>query len=337
MKLIITVDTEADNQWNYNGRVSLENLKHLTRFQDLCDRYAFRPTYLIACEVLQDDRALLLLRQWRQEGRAEIGAHLEPWTTPPFLKEEEQDRAMQAFPSELPEPWFGRKLETLTSRIEGVLGEAPRSFRAARWGLCGSMVRALAACGYLADCSVTPKISWSGEQGLPGGVGGPDYRLAPLRPYPLSAEDVCRPGDSAVLEVPPTVIYTGPLGHENRALARRFSRLPESLLKRLLNRFVFRQRWLRISRSSGLGDWRCILLAAQRDGLDALQFMIHSSELMAGGSPLSRTEEDAGRVWVKFEEMLRFFREKHLAGCTLLEYRNERIAGSAGREAMERP
>ena len=160
MKLIITVDTEADNQWAYDGRISLENLQCLPRFQDLCESYHFRPTYLMACEVLQDDRALSRLRQWQQEGRAEIGAHLEPWTTPPFMEAEEKDRAMQAFPSELPEPWFARKLETLTAGIERALGDAPRSFRAARWGLCGPMVRSLAACGYLVDCSVTPKTSW---------------------------------------------------------------------------------------------------------------------------------------------------------------------------------
>lgn len=337
MNLIITVDTEADSQWDYDGRVTLDNLSSLPRFQGLCERHGFRPTYLLACEVLQAGDAVALLRQWRREGRAEIGAHLEPWTTPPFLPEEAADRSMQAFPSELPEPWFRRKLETLTSGIETALGGAPRSFRAARWGLCGSMVSALADCGYLVDCSVTPATSWSREKGLHGGAGGPDYRLAPLQPYPLGFNDVCRPGESSVLEVPPTILYTGCLGRSDSPMARRFSALPETLAKRILNRLAFRKRWLRISRTSGLRDWLDILRAARRDGLDALHFMIHSSELTAGTSPLTRTEEEAGLAWAALEEMLRFFRQKGLAGCTLLEYRNGRIAGPAGRQAQERP
>jgi len=337
MKLIITVDTEADSQWDFDGTISLENLACLPRFQDLCERHGFRPTYLAACEVLQDVEALRCLRQWQLEGRAEIGAHLEPWTTPPFLPAEGKDSAMQAFPSELPAPWFARKLETLTSRLEKAIGTAPRSFRAARWGLNGSMVRALEACGYLVDCSVTPGISWHRERGLTGGTGGPDFRSAPLRPYPLSVDNVCCPGDTDILEVPPTILCTGALSHGDSPLARRFSRLSDSLLKRLLNRLVFRRRWLRISRTSGLRDWGQILLAARRDGLDLLQFMIHSSELMAGTSPLTRSEEETGVVWAKLEEMLRFFGEEELSGCTLLEYRKEGEVCSAGRRTEERP
>jgi hypothetical protein len=102
MKLIVTVDTEADNQWDYHGTVSLANLSRLARFQALCERFGFVATYLLASEVLQDRGAVRRLRRWQDEGRAEVGAHLEPWTTPPLMALEKDNPALQIFPSALP-------------------------------------------------------------------------------------------------------------------------------------------------------------------------------------------------------------------------------------------
>jgi hypothetical protein len=325
MKLIVTVDTEADNQWAYDGRISLENLQCLPRFQALCEGHGFVPTYLIACEVLEDKAFVGHLRDWRQSGGAEIGAHLQPWTTPPYMAEEERDRAMQAFPSELPASWFVRKLSYLTERIAEAIGESPRSFRAARWGFNGSMVRALAEKGYVVDCSVTPKISWKSQRGLTGGIGGPDYRRAPLEPFELSTEDVCRPGRSGLLEVPVTVIYTGAWIRERGPLSSWFTRLPEGPVKQVLDRLVFRRKWLRISRASRAGDWEKIHDAASRNGLDVLEFMIHSSELMAGGSPLSRNAGDAEFIYESLEEMFRCFKGRGTTGCTLSQYASNQM------------
>jgi hypothetical protein len=320
MKLIVTVDTEADNQWAYDGRISLENLRCLPRFQALCEMHGFVPTYLLACEVLEDRAFVGHLRQWRKGGRAEIGAHLQPWTTPPYMAEEERDRAMQAFPSELPASWFERKLSNLTGRIGDATGESPRSFRAARWGLNGSMVRTLAENGYVVDCSVTPKISWKVQRGMHGGPGGPDYRRAPLEPFELSTKDVCRPGRSGLLEVPVTVIYTGAWIRERGRLSSWFTRLPEGPVRRVLDRLVFGRKWLRIARGSRVTDWEKIHDAAVRNGLDVLEFMIHSSELLAGGSPLSRNADDAAFVYESLEEMFRCLKVRGTTGCTLSQY-----------------
>jgi hypothetical protein len=318
MKLIITVDTEGDNQWDYHGTVSLANLNCLPRFQALCERFGFIASYLLASEVLQHREAVKLLRGWQDEERAEVGAHLEPWTTPPFMALERENPALQIFPSLLPDPWFERKLHTLTEGIVESFGRAPRSFRAARWGLSASMVGPLARQGYRVDCSVTPKTSWAGRQN--GSFSeGPDYRLAPARPYRLSGADVCRPGDSELLEIPMTVLYTGPFMDEESSAARWFSRLPETPVKRLLDRAVFRTKWLRISPESRRGDWLAIHRAATRSGLEVLEFMIHSSELSPGGSPLTPTERDTEAVFRCLEEMLGDYRALGVESCTLSE------------------
>jgi hypothetical protein len=316
MKLLVTVDTEADNQWDYHGTVSLANLRCLPRFQALCERFGFIATYLVASEIFLDRVAVKLLKGWQDEGVAEVGAHLEPWTTPPFMALERENPALQIFPSLLPGPWFERKLHTLTEGIEESFGRAPRSFRAARWGLGASMVGTLVRQGYRVDCSVTPKTSWAGTQNGPFSEG-PDYRRAPVKPYRLSGADVCRPGDSELLEVPMTVLYTGPFMDEGSRAARWFSLLPETPVKRILDRAVFRTKWLRISPESRRGDWRAIHRAASRSGLEVLEFMIHSSELMPGGSPLTPTERDAETVFRCLEEMFGDYRALGVESCTL--------------------
>lgn len=73
------------------------------------------------------------------------------------MAEEERDRAMQTFPSELPASWVERKLLNLAARIGDTTGKAPQRFRAVRWAIDGSMVQALADQGDIVDCSVTPE------------------------------------------------------------------------------------------------------------------------------------------------------------------------------------
>ena len=173
--------------------------------------------------------------------------------------------------------------------------------------------------GYIADCSVTPKISWQKMAGLPGGPGGPDFRRAPVVPYRPSAKDISKPGCGRIVEVPMTVLYTGPFVREGSNPARWFSRMGEGILKRILNRFLFRGEWLRIGPHSRSRDWEALHRAAQRNRLDVLEFMIHSSELMPGGSPLVRTEEHAEAVLEKMSAMLEYFRDRGVTGCTLEE------------------
>jgi hypothetical protein len=315
VKLVITVDTEADNQWDFRGVITLENLRCLPRFQALCEQFGFKATYLLAYEILRDKETIRLLRNWQDHSGAEVGAHLEPWTTPPFMAEEKENPARQWFPSLLPGTWFGRKLRTLTEGIAESFGRAPRSFRAARWGLSGAMVGELVRQGYTVDCSVTPKTSWAENSGCT--QEGPDYRLAPARPYQLSVEDVCRSAESGLLEVPMTVLYTGSFIREASQAARWFSLLPATPMKHLLDRAVFRKKWLRISPESRRGDWRVIHRAAVRSGIDVLEFMIHSSELLPGGSPLTPTEREAISVFRSLEEMLGDYRALGLESCTL--------------------
>jgi hypothetical protein len=316
MKFIITVDTEADNQWKRGG-IALKNIDYLPRFQALCQRYDFTPTYLVAYEIASNQKAVSMLKRWYNQGKAEIGAHLHPWTTPPFKSEEE--RKARVFPNELTDEELKLKLKNLTDKITESFGAAPTSFRAGRWGFDRRLVDYLPELGYLVDCSITPKVSWKKFKGAAGGIGGPDFREAPVKPYYISRDNVCRPGDSKLLEVPMTILYTGRLIKEGGKIANWFSVLDESILKRGLNFLFFKRKWLRIFPETSGREWEAIYNSAKRNRLPVLEFMIHSSELMPGGSPYAKNGKDVENIYKNLEIMFAYFKRNNLKGMALSE------------------
>jgi len=283
MRFIITVDTEADNQWKGSSEITLNNLATLPRFQDLCQKYGFVPTYLVTYEVAANESAVNMLKKWQNEGLAEIGAHLHPWTNPPY--ENEQDKQIQRFPSYLPKKVLANKLKSLTEKISSSFGRVPTSFRAGRWGFNGEVLKQIESLGYLVDCSVTPKIDWRR-------LGGPNFKRAPVVPYNPLHEDVRMEGESKVLELPMTILTIG----------------------------IFRKKWLRIFPASTKEDWVSIYARAKKLKLPYLQFMIHSSELMEGGSPVSKTKERTEHVWEQLEIMFAYFKRKDLKPETLTSF-----------------
>jgi hypothetical protein len=84
MKFILTIDTEGDNQWDHGRELTVENINFIPRFQSLCEKYSIKPTYLVTSEICEDGLAREIFTQYIQSEKAEIGAHLHSWTTPPF-------------------------------------------------------------------------------------------------------------------------------------------------------------------------------------------------------------------------------------------------------------
>ncbi len=84
MRIAVTVDTEADGQWGHGRPLTTENVSWWAPFQELCARHGAPPTYLVTSEIVADERAVAFLAPLAGRGAAEVGAHLHPWTTPPF-------------------------------------------------------------------------------------------------------------------------------------------------------------------------------------------------------------------------------------------------------------
>jgi hypothetical protein len=321
MDVIVTVDTEADDQWD-RGKPDLTtaNLAAVPRFQELCDRHGMKPTYLCTWEVVEDER-FASLREYQHHGRAEVGAHLHPWTTPPLDDAEGgfERRTFGMYPSELEPAAFEAKLRALTERIGERAGVAPTSYRAGRWGFRGEHVPVLLSLGYVVDCSVTPLKSWEQTVGL--AAGGPDYRAAPPHPYFLDPDDVCREGSSALLEVPMTILYPRRAMARSARLRRLHERYRRTLAGRVLNK-LFRadMAWFRPYPHMSAADLVGVYRRARKTGLPAVEMMFHSSELMAGGSPYNRDEASVEHLFAKLETVFAKLAADGCRGATLSQF-----------------
>ena len=72
-RLVITIDTEGDNAWARPRVATTRNAEYLPRFQELCDQFGFKPTYLTNYEMAQCRRFQQFGRDVLARGAAEIG------------------------------------------------------------------------------------------------------------------------------------------------------------------------------------------------------------------------------------------------------------------------
>ena len=287
MRIVVTVDTEADDQWRHGAPLTTENVLWWASFQALCERHGVPPTYLVTSEVAADERAVAFLAPLAGREAAEVGAHLHPWTTPPFGDDPglAWNDAAHTYPCHLEEHLLAAKLRTLTGQIEDAFGAAPTSFRAGRFGLDAAGARLLAESGYLVDTSVTPYVSWAANPGRPGWGGGPDFRR--LSPYPFRVDGTGTPG---LVELPVTILPTYAVTRRCRILRERWEARPLRAARR--GSRVWRRPqplWLRPRPEYAADDIAAVLHEAERRHLPFAVAMFHSSELMPGASPYRPT------------------------------------------------
>ncbi len=311
---ISTVDVEGDDVWSWNPEVTTYNAVFLTRFQSLCEDYGLRATYLVNYGMIEDRNCQAFVRDVIRRAAGEIGTHVHPWDSPPF---DGRGRLRDhVYLYELPTEAIYEKLEFLTRRLADVVGHAPISHRAGRWGLDERVVRILIDLGYLVDCSVTPGMSWRRHKGARNGRGGPDYWGFPQRPYFLDSDDIRRAGTSPLLEVPVTVKPNFP-----GALQRFHHAIENNVAGKVLRRVAGRPFSPLYPDGRGVTPLLKVVDWAFEEQLPVLELTLHSSELMPGGSPTFRTEEDIESLYrslrIFFEHVCRL----GAVSMTLGEYR----------------
>ena len=334
-RFIVTVDTEGDNLWSRPRRITTRNAGYLPRFQRLCERYGFKPVYLTNHEMAESDEFADFARDMLARGTGEIGMHLHAWNSPPLDPLTQDDFQYQPYLTEFPESAMREKVRRLTRLLEERFNRKMVSHRGGRWALDGRYVSVLLAEGYRVDCSVTPGIDWRSSPGAIGGGGGPDFRTCPGRPYFLSTEDVATPSAQGLLEVPMTV----------RA-SNDFAWFPwvysVPLVRRVANRVSPAISWLCPAQPTLTGDldrhlevMLAVARAARLDRPPHLEFMLHSSELMPGGSPTFRTGDDIEKL---YEYLERLFADVATwsSGATLAEFCDEYDVAAASAEPAHR-
>jgi len=227
--------------------------------------------------------------------------------------------AFGMYPSELDPSIFSEKLGRLTERIYSRTGIKPRSYRAGRWGFSTEQIPTLLSLGYLVDCSVTPLKSWEHIPGV--AEGGPDFRAAPAAPYFLDLNNVCRSGESQLLEVPVTILFTNANLARSKRLRDLYFRYRRTLPVKAMNRlFRLDPQWFRPYAHMSSERLKSVYEAARHAGLPAVEMMFHSSELMPGGSPYHRDEAAIERLYEKLERVFAHLQDEGCIGMTLTEF-----------------
>lgn len=295
---IITVDTEGDDLWNWKPgqAITTENTKYIPRFQELCEKYGFKPVYLTNYEMAMDSRWVEYSAKKAMEGQCEIGMHLHAWNTPPDYALENRfggNPYITEYPPDVMEQKVVTMMDLLRQRYELPI----LSHRSGRWATNDEYFRILARNGIEIDCSVTPELDLSGIHGCSTNCGN-DYRRTPKTPYKIHSD---------ILEIPMT---TRRVYHFDGVSVR----------NRLRHALLGEETWLRPIRLSEkpmkrLTDW----VIKEGNG-EYLEFMVHSSELMPGGSIFFKDEEAVEQLYAVMESYFAYVRQLSYCGMTLQEY-----------------
>ena len=288
-KLLFTVDVEEDMpDWRITDPVTVENIRSMPRLDAAVRDVGVRPTYLCNYPVMADGEASETMAQLGSREGAEIGTHLHPWNTPPYLGipgEERDERTLPYYMSALGGERFASKLRCLHERIIEVTGTSPVSFRAGRYGISEATMAELIPLGYTVDTSVTPLSEHTAD-------GGPDFRSAPQLPYRPSTSDLCKPGDANILEIPVSVALTRRVP---RSLANAYVRLPSwTRMRGILSSDylgVVDFAWLYPVRF-GLEEMKSAAERLVEMGSPVLNMFLHSSEAHPGVSGRIQTQAD---------------------------------------------
>jgi hypothetical protein len=318
---IITIDTEGDDLWGKPREITTRNADYLPRFQSLCERYGYKPVYLTNYEMAMSDAFVAFGRDALARDACEIGMHLHAWNSPPLAPLTDDDFSHQPYLIEYPDAVMKEKIATMTGILEERFERKMVSHRAGRWGFDGRYAAMLLDAGYRVDCSVTPGVDWRANLGAPAGNGGSDYRAFPDRPYFLRPSDISAPADGGLLEVPMTVRAS--------RLARAAPwvyRIP--LLRSAAHRVAPALGWLcpiPLLEAHNLEAMLGVARAARAEGADCLEFMLHSSELMPGGSPSFPSARDIESLYEHLEMLFEAL-AAWCRGCTLQEFHAELIS-----------
>jgi hypothetical protein len=282
-ELLITIDTEPDlPKRRTPSPGTLHNIPALLTLQDRIPDVKL--TLLVTYSVVTDNQSLRVLERLKREYDCEIGAHLHPEETPPFVRGFPDETSLMRLPFEA----RAEKLRTLTRAISAHF-EPPVSYRAGRWKLSQEDLGLLAEHGYVVDSTVTPYVSWRIEH-------GPDFTVHRRGSY--------QPSGTSLWETPITIGLNRGERYASHPLVRLYLQLcslellglPTPVKQVWDTLRPIRPTWLRPTYSSapemiGLAD---SLLAEEPQ--NPLTMMFHSNELAVGGRPFIRTPEDAERI-----------------------------------------
>lgn len=315
-ELLIVVDTEEEFDWTkpFDRRATAtRSIPAQARAQAVYEEMGVVPTYVITYPVACDPIAVAYLQRLQNEGRAEIGAHLHPWVTPPH---QEEVCVRNSYACNLPAELERAKLEALTDAIEVSFGRRPTAFKAGRYGFGPNTAAILADLGYQVDCSMLPRSDLRHD-------GGPDFRHAPDEPFWLDEA-------AGLLEVPVTTGFMGMTPGLGRAVSGWFDspRAARLRLPGLLSRAGLMTR-SRLTPEGVSAAEQCRLLdALVRQGRRTFSMVYHSPSLAPGNTPYVEDDVGLATFVAAIEQVLTHFRDVIGGRFTTLSDVRTRMSGA---------
>lgn len=303
---LITVDTEGDNLWNYsNGDiVGTANASYLPRFQRLCEEYGFKPVWLTNYEMACSQEFMSFASDSVSRGSCEVGIHIHAWNNPPIYH---LGRKYSGNPYliEYPENVMREKFRSTFDLIKSQTGINTKTHRSGRWAMDERYFKILEEFNISSDCSFTPGISW---RGVPGAtvLDGSDYRTVPPHTHRIGK----------IIEVPVTVRYISHFHSDG------------SFKHRIKSIVTGSNVWLRPSLSGVRAMKRLIDVVRTEDDTDYLELMLHSSELMPGGSPYASTGNDIDDLYYRIRSIFDYAKNLGYEGETMEEYVSRKQKGN---------
>jgi hypothetical protein len=319
MKLVISIDVEEEGL--FFGRYprtppGVTNVAGLSRLAFIPRDFGLPLTLLVTYQVARDPEACRLLARWRDRYRAEIGVHLHPWNTPPFLDLPDPEPVPAA---RLPQELLREKLANLTSQVQANLAVRPRSFRMGRFDAGPRVWSLLPEFGLEVDSSVAPLTLKNAD---------PRGFLAPADPFPLWDSG---PQETRLLEVPITMVpvVAGTPGLVDRLAAAGPPAWGRGLrgLFRSVGAVGVQPAWY------PLASMQLAARLHRRRGGQVLTMFFHSSELKPGATRLFPTEAAVSRFVDKIRTFLAWLvKTGPVQGVTLAQLGEDwRPVGGVGR------
>lgn len=296
---IITIDTEGDNLWavsDLRTPIRTENADYLYRFQELCEKYGFVPTYLTNYEMANAKAMKELGREGLKKGTLEIGAHEHAWNSPPYFPLIKSPlKRGKPYLGEYPQLIIRKKLEYLTGLLEETFQCPITSHRGGRWCLNDVIIRELDRLGYIVDCTCTPGISWESNPGWSIGSRGSNFSGCENRPFMLTYPQSGGMKKSGLVEIPVTSV------------------------KKVENGVP---KWFRPD-GNNLPELLGILDYLYSGGAFYIEFMLHSSELMPGGSPTFARKGQIEKLYKDLDILFDEVRKHGFQGTGLSDFARE--------------
>jgi hypothetical protein len=291
------VDTEAEFDWAKpfaRELTSVSAMDDIGRGQAVFDAYGVRPIYVVDYPIATQERGYARLRAIMERDGCAIGAHLHPWTTPPF---EEALSPANSYPGNLEPALEARKLGSLIEAIRTNFGIDPVFYKAGRYGFGPHTAGTLARHGFRVDLSVLPGADLRRH-------GGPDFRA--LKPV------LYRIGGTDLVSLPMTRSEVGlfpslaAIGNEVHALPGfTLLRLPSILARlRLADTITLTPEGVTAEEQARL------IRAMLKRGCRRFVLHYHSPSLSPGNTPYARDRTGAETLVQRLQQVCRMFFEE---------------------------